>query len=219
VTDDLAPANQKNSFSDPVTATVYAVPLANAGPDQTISIRQTEVKTVYLNGSGTIFRGAITYSWTQTGGPAVTWFTPTNIPNPSFQTIGVAAPGTTLTFDLVVGDGTRLSAFDQVGVRLNTVDNNVPVANAGADQTVEEQTQVTLNGSGTDGDNDPLTFTWTQDSGTPVVLTGSNTATPTFTAPEVSQGQNDIPLVFKLVVNDGFSDSAIVRHGRCSKHK
>jgi hypothetical protein len=208
VTDDLASGNDKNVMSDPVTTTVYALPVANAGPDQSISIRQNEVKTVYLSGSGTISRGALTYSWTQTGGPAVTWLTPTNVANPSFQTTGVAAPGTTLMFDLVVGDGTKVSAAGHVGVRLNTVDNNVPVANAGPDQTVGEQAPVTLNGSGTDADNDSLTFTWTQVSGSPPDdLAGLNTNTLTFTALEVPAGQNDIPLVFKLVVNDGFSDS------------
>jgi hypothetical protein len=209
VTDDLAPPNQKNSFSDPVTTTVYALPVANAGPDQTLSIRETEVKTIYLNGSGTISRGAITYSWTQTGGPPVTWLTSTNVNNPSFQTTGTAGPITPLTFDLVVGDGTRTSTSDHVGVTLNTVADNVPTANAGTDQFVEEQAAVTLNGSATDADNDPLTFTWTQDSGVPVQnLSGSNTATLMFTAPEVPAGQNSTDVVFKLVVNDTFSDSA-----------
>jgi K319L-like, PKD domain/Putative Ig domain len=201
------PPSAQNQTSDPVTTTVYALPVANAGPDQTISIRENEVKTIYLSGAGTISRGAITYSWTQTGGPAVTWLTPTNIANPSFQTTGVAAPGTTLMFDLVVGDGTRLSIADQVGVALNTVANNVPVANAGPDQTVEEQAFVTLSGTGTDADNDTLTYTWTQDSGTTVTLAGSNTAMPTFTAPEVPAGQNNADLIFKLLVHDGFSDS------------
>jgi hypothetical protein len=208
VTDDLASGGDKNADSDPVSTTVYALPAANAGPDQTISIRETEVKTVYLNGSSsTISRGAITYSWTQTGGPAVTWLTASDIPNPSFQTTGVAAPGTTLTFDLVVGDGTKLSVADQVGVRLNTVDNNVPVANAGPNQIVDEQTPVALNGTGTDADNDPLTFTWTQVDGPSVALTGSNTATPSFTAPEVPPGQQYFDLVFSLIAHDGFSDS------------
>jgi hypothetical protein len=206
-TDDLASGNDKNTMSDPVTTTVYALPVANAGTDQAISIRQAEVKTVYLSGAGTISRGAISYSWTQTGGAPVTWLTATDIANPSFQTTGVAAPGTTLTFDLVVGDGTKLSVADQVGVRLNTVDNNVPVANAGPNQIVDEQTPVALNGTGTDADNDPLTFTWTQDSGPSVVLTGANTATLSFTAPEVPPGQQYFDLVFKLVANDGFSDS------------
>ena len=206
VTDDLASGGDKNTNSDHVTTTVYALPVANAGPDQTSTIRENEVKTFYLNGSGIISRGAITYSWTQTGGPAVTWLTPTDIANPSFQTTGLAGPSTTLTFDLVVGDGTRVSTADQVGVQLNTVANNVPVANAGSEQFVEENDPVTLDGSGTDADNDPLTFTWTQDSGVPVVLTGPDTAMPTFTAPDVPNGQNNTDLVFKLLVNDGFSD-------------
>jgi hypothetical protein len=207
VTDDLASGGDKNANSDPVTTTVYALPAANAGPDQTVSIRETEVKTIYLSGSGIISRGAIAYSWTQTGGPAVTWLTPTDIANPAFQTTGLVGPSTTLTFDLVVSDGTRFSTADQVGVQLNTVANNVPVANAGSDQFVEEHDPVTLNGSGTDADNDPLTFTWTQESGVSVVLTGANTAAPTFTAPDVPNGQNRTDLVFKLLVNDGFSDS------------
>src|SRR6266496_1404447 len=184
VTDDLASGGDKNTNSDPATTTVYALPVANAGPDQAISIRETEVKTVYLNGTGTISRGAITFSWTQTGGPAVTWLTPTDIANPSFQTTGTGGPMTALTFNLVVSDGTRLSTDDQVGVKLNTVANNVPVANAGADQSVEEHDPVTLNGSGTDADSDLLSFHWTQDSGVAVVLTGADTATPTFTAPD-----------------------------------
>jgi hypothetical protein len=100
VTDDLASGGDKNTNSDPVTTTVYALPVANAGPDQTSTIRENEVKTFYPNGSGIISRGAITYSWTQTGGPSVTWLTPTDIVNPSFQTTGLAGPSTTLTFDL-----------------------------------------------------------------------------------------------------------------------
>src|SRR6266542_2272716 len=72
------PNSAQNQTSDPVTTTVYALPGANAGSNQAISIRETEVKTIYLDGHGTISRGAITYSWTQTDGPAVTWLTPTN---------------------------------------------------------------------------------------------------------------------------------------------
>jgi PKD domain len=208
VTDDLASGGDKNAESDPFTTTVYALPVANAGPDQAIPIRESEVKTVYLTGSGTISRGGITYAWTQTGGLAVTWLTSTDVANPAFQTTGTAGPSTTLTFNLVVGDGTRSSAADQVGIQLNTVANNVPVANAGSDQFVAEHDTVNLNGNGSnDADNDPLTFNWTQDSGVSVVLSGANSATPTFTAPDVPNGQNSTDLVFKLIVNDGFSDS------------
>src|SRR6266545_2070596 len=58
--------------------------------------------------------------------------------------------------------------------------NQAPTANAGPDQTVHLGASVTLDGSAsTDLNGDPLTHNWTQLSGTPVTLTGANTATPT----------------------------------------
>ena len=87
--------------------------------------------------------------------------------------------------------------------------NVPPTASAGADQTVAEGATVTLNGSGNDpdGDNNALTYAWTQSSGTPrVSLSGANTAAPTFTAP--ADLLTDASLEFSLVVNDGTNDSA-----------
>ena len=61
---------------------------------------------------------------------------------------------------------------------------------------------VTLNGErSTDPENDDLTYTWTQVSGTSVFFTKTG-AKVTFQAPLTSG-----PLVFKLVVNDGSLDS------------
>jgi K319L-like, PKD domain len=59
-----------------------------------------------------------------------------------------------------------------------------PTANAGPDQTVDENTLVTLAGSGTDPEGETLTFNWTAPAG--ITLTGANTASPTFTAPDVA---------------------------------
>lgn len=222
VTDPTVSGGNKNTVSAPVSTTIYALPVANAGTDQTISIRETEQKTLSLSGSGTISTGAITYSWTQASSPAVTWLTAQNIANPSFTTVGVASPGTTLTFNLVVSDGTRSSVADPVGVALNTADNNVPVATAGAlvDTNtvfypsvdiprfeVDEKTAVTLYGAGSDADNDNFTYNWTLATGSVDDLSGTNTVSPTFTAPNVASGQQFVDLTFKLVLNDGFSNS------------
>jgi hypothetical protein len=57
---------------------------------------------------------------------------------------------------------------------------------------------VQLNGSGSyDPDGDPITFEWTQISGTAVVLSDATNVAPTFTAPEVESD-----LTFRLVVTD-----------------
>lgn len=59
---------------------------------------------------------------------------------------------------------------------------------------------ITLDGSESfDPDGDPLTFTWTQTGGTPVTLIGADTATATFTAPNVNAPETP---TFTLVVSD-----------------
>ncbi len=80
-----------------------------------------------------------------------------------------------------------------------------PVAKAGANKSVLEGEVVQLDGSGSyDEDNSPspITYLWVAPAG--ITLSSSTTAKPTFTAPEVNA--NKI-FTFKLVVNDGESDS------------
>ena len=70
----------------------------------------------------------------------------------------------------------------------------VPVtANAGEDETVIFGSSVTLNGNNSTGVI--TSFSWAQLSGEPVTLTGNNTATPSFTAPNATT-----TLVFELTV-------------------
>lgn len=88
------------------------------------------------------------------------------------------------------------------------VTNAAPIANAGSDITSSTGNTVTLNGTAsTDADNDPLTYSWTQISGTPVTLNDATAASPTFTAPSSAQAD---PIVFQLIVNDGTVNSAPV---------
>lgn len=86
-----------------------------------------------------------------------------------------------------------------------TTGGQLPVANAGADQTVSPGAAVTLDGTQSlDPDGQSLTYLWTQTSGVDVTG-GSGTftgATPAFTAPA-----SPAVLTFSLVVNDGTSNS------------
>jgi hypothetical protein len=82
-----------------------------------------------------------------------------------------------------------------------------PVASAGADQSVAEGTQVTLDGSiSFDANADPLTYHWEQIAGPPVALSNSTAMRPVFTAPAVSAG--GATLTFQLTVNDGHVNGA-----------
>src|SRR5207245_2706682 len=83
--------------------------------------------------------------------------------------------------------------------------NNLPIANAGPDQTVNEDTLVTLDGpASSDPDGDTLTYSWIQIAGPALTLSNANTANPTFNAPLVDA---DTALTFQLIVNDGLVDS------------
>lgn len=76
--------------------------------------------------------------------------------------------------------------------------NNAPVADAGTKQTVAPGTTVTLHGSATDADLDPLTYTWAQTGGPSVTLSDAHALAPTFTAPAAAG-----TLTFTLTVFDG----------------
>ena len=74
-----------------------------------------------------------------------------------------------------------------------------------------DESAVTLLGTASDSDSTDPTYSWTQNSGSPAVtLAGSDTLTPTFTAPDVS---SDVDLIFTLTVSygtDTFTDTVTV---------
>lgn len=64
--------------------------------------------------------------------------------------------------------------------------NAHPVANAGTDQAVNEGGQVTLNGTGSTGDN--LSYQWTQIAGPTASISNASSVTPTVTIPLLTGG-------------------------------
>ena len=174
--------------SDTVTVTVNIAPSADAGPDRTVL---TNV-SVSLDGRGSNDPGGwlAAYYWTQTAGTPVT-LAGVDTATPSFT-----APNTseTLTFELTVTDNQGATASDTVTI----VVNMAPSANAGPYQTVLTNASVSLDGTGSsDPDGTIASYSWMQTAGTSVTLTGADTATPSFTAPNTSE-----TLTFNLKVTD-----------------
>lgn len=184
-------------------------PVAVAGDAQTVK----EGSPVTLDGNGSYdadgINGAadyLAYAWTN---PAVAPACASIVLNgyqsatPSFTAPAVGSDGLVCTFDLVVTDANGAQSAAATAMLTIANVNHPPVASAGDPQTVNEgDTPVILNGSGSsdpDGDS-PLTYRWTQQSGTPVTLSGANTASPTFTAPQV--GPANDTLGFQLTVGD-----------------
>lgn len=98
----------------------------------------------------------------------------------------------------------KFTANASASVKLIGRINKAPAAKAGADQTVNENLKVTLDGSASsDPDNDVLTYSWTAPSG--ITLSSTTVAMPTFNSTEVA---SDTPYTFSLVVNDGLANSS-----------
>ncbi|MDO8413144.1 MAG: PKD domain-containing protein [Gallionellaceae bacterium] len=197
---------------------VNHTPVADAGIDLSIA----EGSPVALDGTNSfdIDSDSITYAWVQESGPTVT-ITGANTASPSFTAPiggmgGVPGVVASLVFKLTVDDGlpqnappsgyTFANVEDTVTVSITNV-NNLPVADAGMDMTLNENSAVQMNGSASsDPDSDALTYAWVQVGGTVVALSGSTTTTPSFTTPFVSAGGED--LTFKLTVDDGYGGTA-----------
>ena len=202
------------SVTDDVEITIAApgneVPTAltaNAGPDQTVDVGDL----VTLTGSGTAI-GTPTFDWRQESSSLTV--TLGFAASPTTETRTFTAPTVTmdmvLTFRLTVrgmetASGPITSVTDDVEITIAAPGNEVPTANAGVAQTVNERTLVTLNGSGIDPESQPITYLWTQ-TGTPMVNLSDTTAqSPTFTAPNVAAATT---LTFSLTTNDGLNNSA-----------
>lgn len=176
---------------------VNVPPVANAGPQQTVP----EWENVMLDGSQSSDPdgGALTYFWEQTAGPSVELSNP-NDARPTFTAPEVGAEGGSLTFNLTVTDNGGLKSSAACIVNVTWV-NQVPVAQAGADQNATVGQVVVLDGSqSSDPDGGTLTYAWRQTAGWPVTLSNPAAMSPTFTVP--AEAANGVPLAFSLTVKD-----------------
>lgn len=107
------------------------------------------------------------------------------------------------------GDQTEDNAWNNTSVfgiiTMIGGDDLPPVADAGPDQEVMENTLVTLDGSGSyDPEGSDISYTWTAPGA--ITLSDKHVVSPTFTAPEVSA---DTDYHIGLVVNDGMYNSPV----------
>ena len=78
--------------------------------------------------------------------------------------------------------------------------NTPPSISAGPDQTVQGGQVVSLTGTATDVDGDPLTYSWSHDSALAIEFANSTAPSTTFTAPQVS---SNTTFILTLTVDDG----------------
>ncbi len=188
--------------SDPdyvtITATVNHPPVAVAGSYPAYAIGDL----VQLDGTGSYDSDGQTlnFSWSfvsRPSGSSAQLSSPAS-PTPSFA----ADVRGSYVVKLIVNDGMLDSNPDQATITVNSA----PQADAGADQTVDTGSLVTLDGSGSwDADGDPLTYSWSFESrpgGSGVQLSNASSRNPSFTPDKAG------PYVIRLTVNDGKASSA-----------
>ena len=127
------------------------------------------------------------------------------MPTFTAPTLSIGDSDVVLTFRLVVNDNGG-STEDTVVITITAPVNTVPIADAGAAQSVSSGATVTLDGSGSSAEDSgqSVTYLWSQVGGPTagITLSDATAVMPTFTAPTLSIGDSDVVLTFRLVVND-----------------
>ena len=189
--------------TDTVTITVVnAPPVANAGPDRTVASGERFTLTgIGTDGDGTVafYRWILVSSELPAGVPVPPVFGSAAEFSFTAVTLAPGAADAQYIFRLLVTDDDEETHTDTVTITVNAP----PLANAGADATVNSGGTIPLDGTGSsDTGVGTLTYAWTRPAGATGTLTGVDTATPSFTAAALAPGAADVTHVFTLTVTD-----------------
>ena len=149
----------------------------------------------------------LSYQWSEVSGDKVTFSPTSSAPVISF--ISPAVPANqikSLKLSLTVDDGyggKDTTTFNVVILHVN----HPPVVKVNSDQVVDEGTTVSLKGTATDPDNDPLTLSWGQYSGPSIQLSSTTNTDTSFTAPSVTPGKT-VVMLFVFTADDGHGGKA-----------
>lgn len=174
-------------------------------------LEANEGATVTLQTSATDPDGnSLTFTWTQLSGPAVT-LDLLDPANPTFVAPQTSCAGDVLVFKVLVSDAYDGNAQAEITVTVQNI-NNPPVADAGANQSVPENADVSLDASASsDADGGSLSYDWIQVAGPAVTLSDSSIANPTFSTPIVTAGGDPGAselLVFEVTITDACGATA-----------
>ena len=189
---------------------VHVPPVANAGPDQAISLPITDLT---LDGSGSYDTGGtiVSYNWVELSGDGGVTIVNSSQAQPTLY--GLIAG--TYVFQLTVTDNTGATAVATVTITVSAAvtpppTSAAPVANAGADTTIVlPASAVELDGSGsTDPSGETLSYQWAEQSGpgsAAIAFAGSAATTVSGLQPGL--------YIFKLTVTNssGLSATATVQ--------
>ena len=154
-----------------VTVMDLSPPEANAGPDQTVD----EGTEVTLNGNASRDNDIILkWAWTFIDIEPVSFFT-------EKATYRFVNPGI-FTVTLDVTDPAGHSDTDIVNITVNDLTD--PIADAGPDMVVDEDTVIRLDGTGSSDNGEILNWTWKLNDGQEIALYGSE---PTYIFNEPGQ--------------------------------
>ena len=181
--------------------------LQGALADTIVVYESTKVTLSGLKSTDPDVNQKLSYAWSQVSGDRVKFAPSTSAPVISFISPAVPANEVkSLKLALTVDDGyggKDTTTFNVVVLHRN----HPPVVKVNPDQVVDEGSQVSLKGTATDLDNDPLTLSWGQYSGPNIQLSSNSDTATSFTAPSVTPG-GSVVMLFVFTADDGHGGKA-----------